>query len=552
MDDKQIDILLETAQKIFVSELKGKTEQMEQLITMCRGNFSESDTRQILRFFHSINGTASTLGLDYLSSIGKNWEEKIKCLSEQGVTLDKGILQEMYIAIKTIKEKIGGMGDGNVTSDVLNTNGEYINMPDRGKVLLVDDDITILKLLENAFTLEGYKVYICEDSFGAMDAVAVTRPDIVILDIMMSGLSGYEIVEKIKSNPEYSEMHLIFLSAKGDIDDKIKGIKSGVDDYITKPFVIGEVITRVEMIMRRSRNYKEKLLKDCLTGAYSRYYFNLRIAEELERYRRNGTLFSIAFLDLDHYKNINDQYGHQAGDHALKGLVSHISGNIRGCDSIFRYGGEEFVVLMPDTTEEKAYTVIDRLRQGFCDEPVSVDDMPLSVTFSAGIKQVRDKDESVEQLISDADKAMYCAKRCGRNKVVVYSNEMESQSLKKTLLIVDDENTILKLLYDRLTNIGYNVITAKDGKSAIKLAIEAKPDVILLDLILPDTDGFEVCSQIKKNIAARSSKIIMLSKKKQKKTIVKGLHLGADDYVTKPFSMEELEARILKVLNNIG
>ena len=552
MNDKQVDMLMETAQKAFVSELRDKIDEMKDLFATCKDGCSESKTKQILRFFHSINGTASTLGFDYLSSIGKEWESKIKNLTEQGHDLDKDILRDAYMAINTIKKKIGNMSEKNNTSSALYVSDEYVNMPDRGKILLVDDDITILKLLENAFTLEGYKVYICEDSASVMDTVAITRPDIIILDIMMPRFSGYEILEKIKLKPEYSDMHVIFLSAKGDIDDKIKGIKSGADDYITKPFVIGEVITRVEMIMRRSYNYREKLLKDCLTDAYSRYYFNLRIAEELERYKRNGTIFSIAFVDMDYFKNINDQYGHQTGDHVLKEFVSHIARNIRGCDSIYRYGGEEFVILLPDTTEEKASTVIDRLRQRFSDEPISVGGVALHVTFCAGIKQVCDKDESVEQLIRDADKAMYYAKKCGRNRVVVYGKEMEVQSLKKTLLIVDDENTILKLLKDRLSNIGYNVITAKDGKSAIALAAETHPDAVVLDLILPDIDGFEVCRQIKENILTQSSKIIMLSKKKQKKSIVRGLYSGADDYVTKPFSMEELEARIMRVLNNVG
>jgi len=452
--------------------------------------------------------------------------------------------------VNTIKMKIGYMTAKNKTCSTLVKGDDYVNMPDRGKILLIDDDITILKLLENAFTLECYKVYICEDSASAMDTIAVVRPDIIILDIMMPKPGGYEILGKIKSKPEYSDMHVIFLSAKGDMDDKIKGIKSGVDDYITKPFVITEVITRVEMIMRRSENYREKLLKDCLTDSYSRYYFNLRIAEELERYKRSGNIFSIAFIDMDHYKNINDQYGHQTGDHVLKELVSYISTNIRKCDSIYRYGGEEFVILMPDTTEEQAYMVIERLRYAFNTESISVGGLSLNVTFSAGIRQTHDKSESIDQIINDADKAMYYAKRCGRNRVFVYNDEMIAQDIKKTLLIVDDENTILKLLKDRFSNIGYNVITAMDGESAIKLAREVNPDAVILDLILPDIDGFEVCRKIKEDAASHSIKVIMLSKKKQKKSIVKGLRTGADDYVTKPFSMEELEARIMRALNN--
>lgn len=550
MNDKQVDRLMENAQKVFVDELKEKIDEIEKLLVNCKDQCTVSNVKHIERFFHSVNGTASTLGLHYLSSIGREWETKLKGIAEQGNNPDKAVLQDAYAAVNIIKKKIGHMSRENKVRSTLAEGRDYVNMPDRGKILLIDDDITILKLLENAFTLECYKVYICDDSASAMDTIAVVRPDIVILNIMMPKPDGYEILEKIKSKPEYSDMHVIFLSAMGDVDDKINGIKSGADDYITKPFVITEVITRVEMIMRRSEKYREKLLKDCLTDAYSRYYFNLRIAEELERYKRNGTIFSIAFIDMDHYKNINDRYGHQTGDHVLKELISYVAANIRKCDSIYRYGGEEFVILMPDTTEEQAYVVIERLRQGFSIKPISIGGLTLNVTFSAGIRQVSDKSESIDQIINDADKAMYCAKRCGRNKVFIYSEEMIVEDLKKTLLIVDDESTILKLLKDRLSNIGYNVITAKDGTSAVKLAREVHPDAIILDIILPDIDGFEVCKKIKNDNATHSTKVIMLSKKKHKKSIVKGLRTGADDYVTKPFSMEELEARIMRVLNN--
>ncbi|HYE82483.1 MAG TPA: response regulator [Clostridia bacterium] len=550
MNDRQVDMLMETAQKTFINELGYKIAEMEELFSSCKNECSEADTSKVLRFFHSINGTASTIGLDYISSIGKKWETKIRDLIDHGYNLNKNNLQDVHMAINTIKEKISSISEKSSTRKTPIDSSEYVNMPDRGKILLIDDDITILKLLENAFVLEGYQVYICDDSESVMDTIAVTRPDIIILDIIMPKLNGYEIMEKIKSRPEYSDIHVIFLSAKGEVNDKINGLKSGADDYITKPFVIGEITTKVEMIMRRSNNYKEKLLKDSLTDAYSRYFFNLRIAEELERYKRNGSIFSIAFIDMDHYKYINDHYGHQTGDYVLKELVDYIVGNIRECDSIFRYGGEEFIILMPDTTEEKAYIGINRLRSGFSSEPIFIGGSTLNVTFSAGIKQVCDKNESIDEIINDADKAMYYAKKCGRNRVVVYNKEISVHNLKRTLLIVDDENTILKLLRDRLSSIGYNVITAKDGNNAIKIAQEACPDAIVLDLILPDIDGFEVCRQIKENVITRSSRIIMLSKKKQKKNIVKGLYSGADDYVTKPFSMSELEARIMRVLNS--
>lgn len=550
MNNRQIDRLLENAQKLFMDELKGKIDAIQELLKNCKDQCTREEAERLERFFHSVSGTASTLGFHHLSSIGREWEVKLKNILKRGDVPDRAVLRDAHEAVNILKKKAEQMGANIKAPGTLAECGDYVNMPDRGKILLVDDDVAILKLLENAFTLECYKVYICDDSETAMDTIALVRPDIVILDLMMPKLDGYEILEKIKSMPEYSDMHVIILSARSDIDDKVRGIKAGADDYITKPFVITEVITRVEMIMRRSENYREKLLKDSLTDAYSRYYFNLRIAEELERFKRNGTIFSIAFIDMDHFKHINDKYGHQVGDCVLRELVAYIIANTRKCDSVFRYGGEEFVILMPDTTDEQAFVVIERLRKGFGEKTISVGDVDLNVTFSAGIRQVNEKTGSIDQIISDADKAMYYSKKCGRNRVSIYDEKMDAEDLKKTLLIVDDESTILKLLRDRLSSTGYRVITAKDGTSALELVREVHPDAVILDIVLPGMDGFEVCKRIKEDAATQATKVIMLSRRKHRKSIIRGFQTGADDYVTKPFSMEELESRIMKVLNN--
>ncbi len=550
MEKKQIDALMQTVKKAFYDDLCLKIEEIERLLILCGTECGFEDAQTILKFFHAINGTASTLGIEYLASIGRKWELELKAILELESNLDSDIIKGIQEQIYGIKERIGCTSKPK-TVDMYNfLTKKYLNPSNKGKILLVDDDLTILKLLENALTIEGYDVYICDDSTTAFDLIAIIRPDIIMLDIMMPEIDGYQLLSAIKGEPEYADIHVIFLSAITNIDDKIKGMKAGADDYITKPFVIDEVLTRVETILRRSSSYREKLLKDELTDAYSRYYFNLRIIEELDRHRRNGIVFSIAFVDIDHYKAVNDKYGHQTGDFVLKKLVAYLAGNIRRCDSLYRYGGEEFVILLPDTPELKAYAVVDRLRVGFAQEIITVGDISIKATFSAGIAQVEDSNITDEQLVCNADAAMYQAKKLGRNRVVVFNEEMVAKEQKKTLLLVDDEPAILELLKDRLSRAGYNIITAENGRRALKLAEEFCPDVVILDLILPDIDGFEVCKQIKESISNCPMKIIILSKKKEEESIAEGLKLGADDYLTKPFSLVELEARIVKVLNS--
>lgn len=550
MDKRQSDALIRVAQKTFIKELGFRIDEMENLLISCEGKCNERDTQHILRFFHLLNGTAATLGLNNMASIGRRWEHRIKDLLRKGKTLDLVTLKDIHLQIIEIKEKVGFLLEDEEPGSCARPENNYINLPDRGKVLLVDDDVAILKLLENALTMEGYSVYICDDSESAMDFIAVTRPDIVILDIMMPEVDGFELLKKIKTKPELSSMHVIFLSSIKNIDDKIKGISLGADDYITKPFIIAEVVAKIETILKRSNKFKEKLLKDDLTGAYSRHFFKRRLDEEIERYKNEDAVFSIAIIDMDHYKVINEKYGYLAGDIVLKALGAYLIKNTGESGGVFRYGGQQFIVLLPGIAELEAFSMVDNLRKNFGQRSIPVAATFVSPTFSAGIMQVDERNITEDQLTGNAYRAMYQAKKQGRNRVVIYNEEMGPQKSNRTLLLVDDENIILRLLKDRLSNTGYRIITAKDGKSAIELTCKQNPDAMVLDIVLPDINGFDVCRQIKNNKATCATKVMMLSRKRGRQNIAQGFYAGADDYLTKPFSMDELEARITGMLNN--
>lgn len=549
LNNNKFDELIENARAVFIDELEEMVERISSIINYYPEGLPAEDVKDTLIFFHKISGTASTLGLERLSHIGFDNERMLKGLIDSGNGMDEHATCNIQKSIDIIKHELELVKPSVCRKETDNPGCGYTSMPDMGKILLIDDDIVMLKLLENAFTSEGYTVYICDDSLSAMDVIAVCKPDVILLDIMMPKCDGYEILSRIKANPKYFDIFVIFLSAIDDTENKIKGMKAGVDDYITKPFIVAEVISRVEMILKRANKLREKLIRDSMTGAYSRCHFNDRIRDELDRFNRYRTTFSVAFIDIDNFKSVNDRYGHLAGDFVLQRFVSYMAQNLRECDCIFRYGGEEFAIVLPDTCEDNAFIAIDRLREGFNSEAVRYGGNEFSVTFSCGIKQVDKGDKTVNQLLSGADEAMYAAKSMGRNMVKRFSTLSSESKDKKTLLLVDDENTILKLLESRMSEIGYNTLLATNGREAINITGNAHPDAVILDLILTDMDGLEVCSKIKNNPCTRSTRIIILSQKRDEKDIIAGLKSGADDYITKPFSMGELEARIMRVMS---
>lgn len=420
----KLDTLVRESQQIFLMELWDKVTEIEKLLKAYDEINKKDKAQELLRFFHSMNGTASTIGLQEFASIGRKWEAKLKKTLEQDRTLDDNVIKDIYSEVLKIKDKLNGLDDNKMLKINSETENSYLSIHSRGKVLLIDDDFAILKLLENALTNEGYTVYICDDSVLAFDIITAVKPDIILLDVLMPELSGYELLKKIRKEPKYSNIQIFFLSAIDNAEDRIKGMRLGADDYITKPFIIDEVLARIEAALRRANKYKEKFLRDEFTGAYSRHYFNYRIIEEFEKYKRTGKTFSMAFLDIDYFRLINEKYGYRIGDTVLKELVIYLNNNIRKYDALFRYGGEEFILFLPDTEMSIAYPIIDRLRKGFEEKNICIDDKVIKITFSAGIVQVDEVFSDTEQLVEYANRTMHRAKRHGRNKVAVFDRKM--------------------------------------------------------------------------------------------------------------------------------
>jgi len=292
------------------------------------------------------------------------------------------------------------------------------NFPVRGKVLVVDDDLLTCNMVKEIFTKEGYFVQTLNSPSKIADFLKENRPDIVLLDIVMPEMNGFEVLALIKEKHE--DLPVVFLSGRHDVKEKVRGLKAGAEDYIIKPFDFKELLARVELILKRYKRFKEKLIFDPLTGAYSRSYLNERFKEEWARYKRKKITFSLAFLDLDKFKDINDNYGHAAGDYILKSFVSFVLDSLRESDSIYRLGGEEFVILMPDTNEIQAMIALERIRYNLTHRIFDFEQNKLKVFFSAGIVEANENIQQPEEMIRLADKAMYEAKKTGGNKIVIH------------------------------------------------------------------------------------------------------------------------------------
>lgn len=288
-------------------------------------------------------------------------------------------------------------------------------------ILAVDDAPNILKAVQYILTEAGYSVLTARDGDEALTLIKKECPVLVISDIMMPKLDGYDLCARLRSKPSTSLIPFIFLSAKETVDDRIKGIQTGADGYLTKPFHRDELLALVETVLTRHRIYIEQTMKDELTALPNRAYLFKTLNNELARARRYLRSLSIVMLDLDNFKSINDTYGHLFGDKVLIKIAGILREGIRRQDIVGRYGGEEFLIILPETTGEEAVVFMERSRRTVAEIPYKGDSgsSPFSVTISAGITEFTTDDHSIEDLIGRADRALYKAKENGRDQVVL-------------------------------------------------------------------------------------------------------------------------------------
>ena len=292
----------------------------------------------------------------------------------------------------------------------------------RPLVLVVDDCQDVHRLLRARLRQEDVELVPATSGAEGLTLAKSRQPAVVLLDLDMPAMDGFEVLRVLKNDPATVHIPVIVLSGLHSPQDKVTAFDLGAIDYITKPFELTELRVRVRSALRLHQLVQMLATKaqiDGLTGLWNRAFFERRWAEEHARFARHAHPLSVAFIDVDHFKSVNDTYGHPAGDAVLVGLASTLQRECRSNDVVCRYGGEEFVVIMPDTTPSDAAQVLERIRAVLAETSWSRHP-ERRVTFSAGVAGASGGAMvTPEQWVELADKNLYAAKRAGRDRVVV-------------------------------------------------------------------------------------------------------------------------------------
>ena len=297
-------------------------------------------------------------------------------------------------------------------------------------VLVIDDSAVIreqvVRTLSDVALFDQYKE--AKDGLEGFRTLIESKADLVICDVEMPRMDGFKFLQLVESRPELQGLPIIMLTGMMDFDSKIRGLEQGASDYLTKPFDPGELVARVKVQLKIKALQDElrkanELLKrltnvDHLTNLFNRRYLSEILDGEFLRARRNNECLSLIILDIDHFKSVNDTYGHQDGDVVLSAVANIAQRQLRAYDSAARYGGEEFVLVIPGTPLAGGVMVAERLRQAVLELSFPPPMETLTVTVSAGVATYPSPlVDSVDSLFRQADEALYRAKQGGRNRV---------------------------------------------------------------------------------------------------------------------------------------
>jgi len=298
--------------------------------------------------------------------------------------------------------------------------------------LLAEDNPVTRKLLEKTLHKAGHDVTSVENGRKALDLFKEKFFPIVLTDWMMPEMDGIELCRAIRKNRSDGYVFIVLLTSKDSKDDIVSGLEAGADDYLTKPSNRAELIARIKTgirILELERSLKRAneeirilYIKDLLTGIYNRGYLTERLPQEIKRARRYGHPLSLVLCDIDHFKSVNDTYGHQAGDKVLREFAQCVRETIReNVDLVARYGGEEFIIVAPETDFSGALILAERVRMAVSQMVVKLKEKRIHITASFGVTGF-DTDTPGEKItpeavINQADKYLYQAKREGRNRV---------------------------------------------------------------------------------------------------------------------------------------
>jgi diguanylate cyclase (GGDEF)-like protein len=493
--------------------------------------------------------TALSTALDSLEAGDHESDAAIRRIARQlvgsGANLEMTDITEAATATEAAPQ-----GDLIATTRTLISTLERASRPEAppAELLLVEDSPVLIQLLTRALSSPACVIHSVKTAAEARAALN-TRPfDLVILDLILPDEDGRNLLMFMQDRVATAAVPVLVLSARGGTQTKTECLALGAEQYFEKPFD-KVFLSAVANLIQRQRSRAAEATEDLLTGLPNRAEFRVVFDRVMARCRKAQQTTALALLDLDGFEHINETYGYAIGDALLRRMGMFVYGELRHMDVIARWGGDEFAVVFPNQTAERATRTLRRIQDSLrLQEGLPlVDGRRVLVRLSGGVVDVG-ADESLDAARSRAEQLLYLAKATGRDRILDIVPDTATQARARVLL-VESNAQVATLVTDLLGEQGFDVTACDSGEKALELTRSGAFHLVVLDRRLPGTmDGFDFLALLRQEHTYESVPILMLTTMGNEAEIERAFELGADNYIQKPFRHRELVGRMRRLL----
>lgn len=420
------------------------------------------------------------------------------------------------------------------------------------KVMLVDDDAHVRALVGSLLSARGLEIVEVSDPLRFWTELGRTRPDLVVLDQDMPGLSGLEICRVLRNDPRWRALPVLFLTARTEPEFVQRIFAAGADDYVAKPVVGPELVTRAVSRLERVRLEAGAAQAEGPGGLPGRERAAAEAGRLLQLARRSDAPVAVGRIDLDGFDRFNAELGHAAGDEVLKRTARLLHASVPAGDLVASWGGDEFLVALYGAERDQGAALLRRVLAAVAREPIPLETGSLTVTFSAGVAAFPADGSDLDAVVAAAEQALVAAKEAGGAAVLEVGAATPGGTELLDVALVEDDRILAELLMHALQSQGYRARWIADGDEAVALLAGARPAlrarVVLLDVDLPTRDGLAVLREMARTGTLERTAVVMLTVRSTEGEVLRSLELGATDHVSKPFSVPVLLRRVRALL----
>ncbi len=507
---------MEPYQKEYIRKMSARIDAIDSALQAYQQDDPEAEA-SLRRMSHSLRGSGGTFGFPQISTLAAAVEDgDATNLVEQ--------THNLLLYLRFLHEQV---------------------QDQKHVILVVDDSDEIQLMLKSVLENQGYNVLSALTAGAAEEILQTDQVSLIILDLVLPDTDGRNFLLKLREETKTATTPVLVLSAKNSSQTKAECLALGADQYFEKPIDMGLLATAVANHLERARKIRTATHVDQLTGLANRAAFIERYNEILPG-QETVQPVTLAVLDIDRFKRINDLHGHIVGDEVLLNLAKRLKGLLGPRDLAARWGGEEFVLLFLERGAGSARDLLDDLQNSLASEPVSKGKTEaVHISFSAGCIELTEELE-VRDAIATADMLMYHAKEAGRKQV--YLDSASAKPVPRRILLAEDDDLTATFISHRLEKSGFDLVHYASGDEACEAGTQNQFDLIITDVKMPGMDGFELVQRLRSDSLNKGTPILMLTSMGREQDIARGLGLGANDYMLKPFSPTELLARVSRLL----